>query len=100
MTPAVGTPQVKIPAFAVVLRLRHPEQFGKVVEEAWQKAVGLVNFTRGQKALPGTDHRPPHLQGQIKYTVAYFSPAGRQRTRRSSTRGSTSARRWPCPAST
>jgi hypothetical protein len=69
-----GTPQVKIPAFAAVLRLRHPEQFGKVVEEAWQKAVGLVNFTRGQKALPGlVIDRPTYHD--TKYTVAAFAPA-------------------------
>ncbi len=72
--PAAGTPQVKIPAFAVILRLRHPEQFGKVAEEAWQKAIGLVNFTRGQKAQPGfIIDRPTYKD--VKYTVAYFSPA-------------------------
>jgi len=72
--PAVGTPQIKIPAFAVILRLRNPEQFGKVVEEAWQKAVGLINFTRGQQALPGLIiDRPTH--GQASFTVAAFSTA-------------------------
>jgi len=72
--PTVGIPEVKLPAFAVVLRLRHPEQFREVVEEAWQKAVGLINFTRGQKALPGLIiDRPIH--GGTKYTVAYFSTA-------------------------
>jgi len=72
--PVVGTPQVRLPAFAVVLRLRRPEQFRQVVEEAWQKAVGLINFTRGQKALPGLiiDRA---VQGETKYTVAYFSTA-------------------------
>ncbi len=70
--PAVGTPAVRLPAFAVVLRLRHPEQFKPVVEEAWQKAVGLINFTRGQQALPGLIiDRPAH--GAIKFTVAAFS---------------------------
>jgi hypothetical protein len=39
--PAIGTPQIKLPAFAAILRLRHPEQFNKVAEEAWQKAVGV-----------------------------------------------------------
>jgi hypothetical protein len=72
--PAVGTPQVKLPAFAVILRLRHPEQFGKVMEEAWQKAVGLINFTRGQKAEPGLVIDRV-AQGDVKYTVASFSPA-------------------------
>jgi len=72
--PAAGKPQVQIPAFAVVMRLRHPEQFGTVVEEAWQKAIGLVNFTRGQKAQPGMIIDRPVYQ-ETKYTVAYFSPA-------------------------
>jgi len=69
-----GTPQVQIPAFALIMRLRHPEQFGKVVEEAWQKAIGLVNFTRGQKAQPGMIIDRPTYK-ETKYTVAYFSPA-------------------------
>lgn len=70
--PAVGTPQVKLPAFAVILRLSRPDQFRAVVEEAWQKAVGLINFTRGQQALPGLIiDRPVHGEG--KFTVAYFS---------------------------
>jgi hypothetical protein len=64
----------QIPAFAVVMRLRHPEQFGTVVEEAWQKAIGLVNFTRGQKAQPGMIIDRPVYQ-ETKYTVACFSPA-------------------------
>ncbi len=70
--PEVGTPRVRLPAFAVVLRLRDPERFGPVVEEAWQKAVGLINFTRGQQALPGLIiDRPTHAG--TKFSVAYFS---------------------------
>jgi len=72
--PSAGAPAVKIPAFAVVLRLRHPEQFDEVVEEAWQKAVGLINFTRGQKAQPGLIIDRPTYK-DTKYTVAYFSTA-------------------------
>jgi hypothetical protein len=72
--PAIGTPQVKLPAFAAILRLRDPEQFDEVVEEAWQKAVGLINFTRGQQAMPGLIiDRPIHEE--TKLTVAYFSTA-------------------------
>jgi hypothetical protein len=72
--PAVGTPQVKLPAFAVVLRLRNPEQFKAVAEEAWQKALGLINFTRGQQALPGLIiDRPVH--NDTKFSMAYFSTA-------------------------
>jgi hypothetical protein len=50
---AIGTPQIQLPAFAVILRLQNPEQFKEVAEEAWQKALGLINFTRGQQAMQG-----------------------------------------------
>ena len=71
--PAIGTPAVRVPAFAAVLRLRDPKKFGPVVEEAWQKALGLINFTRGQKAEPGLiiDRA---AQGDVKFTYAYYRP--------------------------
>jgi hypothetical protein len=73
--PAIGTPQIKLPAFAAILRLHHPVEFDEVVEEAWQKAVGLINFTRGQQALPGLIiDRPIHKK--TKFTLAYFSTSG------------------------
>jgi hypothetical protein len=72
--PAIGTPQIKLPAFAAILRLRHPVEFNEVVEEAWQKAVGLINFTRGQQALPGLIINRP-IQGETQFTVAAFSTA-------------------------
>jgi hypothetical protein len=70
--PSIGTPVIKYPAFAVILRLRHPEQFDEVAEEAWQKAVGLINFTRGQQALPGLIIDRP-VYKDMKITTAYFS---------------------------
>jgi hypothetical protein len=70
--PAIGTPVIKYPAFAVILRLCHPEQFHEVAEEAWQKAVGLINFTRGQQALPGLIIDRP-VYKDMKITTAYFS---------------------------
>ena len=70
--PAIGTPQVKLPAFALVLKLKDAEKFDIVAEEAWQKAVGLINFTRGQQAMPGLIIDRP-TQGDTRFTVAYFS---------------------------
>ncbi len=73
--PAIGTTQIKLPAFAVILRLHHPEQFNEVAEEAWQKALGLINFTRGQQALQGLIiDRSVHAG--TKYSMAYFSTSG------------------------
>ena len=71
----VGTPQVQLPAFAAVFRLKNPAKFREVAEEAWQKAVGLVNITRGQKGQPGLVIDRAEHRGQ-KYSVAYFSAAG------------------------
>lgn len=72
--PALGTPVYQLPAFAVVLQLRQPEQFRETVEEAWQKAVGLASFTRGQRAEPGfIIDRPVH--NNVPYSVARFSTA-------------------------
>jgi len=69
---SIGVPEPQIPAFALVFELRHPEKFGEVVEEAWQKALGLVNFTRGQKAEPGMIlDRAEHNGHRI--TLARFS---------------------------
>jgi len=73
--PAIGTTQTKLPAFAAILRLSHPEQFNEVAEEAWQKALGLINFTRGQQALQGLIiDRSVHAG--TKYSMAYFSTSG------------------------
>ncbi len=71
--PAVGTPAVRYPAFALVAPLKHPATYKRVLEEAWQKAIGLVNFTRGQQAEPGlVIDRPVHAG--TKFTVAGFNP--------------------------
>jgi hypothetical protein len=71
--PAIGTPATQVPAFAVVLRLKEPQHFGEIVEEAWQKAIGLANFTRGQKALPGLIIDKASQDG-MKYTISYYRP--------------------------
>ena len=71
--PAVGTPATQVPAFAAVLRLKEPQHFGEIVEEAWQKAIGLANFTRGQKALPGLIIDKASQDG-VKYTISYYRP--------------------------
>ena len=82
---AKGTPEVQIPAFALILGLRNSEEFDEVAEEAWQKAIGLVNFTRGQQAMPGLiiDR---HVHGETKFSVAYFSTVGIEETTKLPTR--------------
>ncbi len=69
----VPAPSVKLPAFALVFTMKSPERFGLMAEEAWQKALGMVNFTRGQQALSGLLIDKPAHAG-VKYTMAAFSP--------------------------
>jgi hypothetical protein len=71
--PKAGTPQVQLPGFAAVFQMKNPDKFAPVAEEAFQKALGLINFTRGQKAEPGLIIDRPEYGG-IKYTVAAFGP--------------------------
>ena len=69
-----GTPAMKLPGFAVIVQLRDPAKFELVAKEAWQKAIGLVNFTRGQKALPGLIIDSA-THNDTTYTMSYFSLA-------------------------
>jgi len=71
--PKYGTPKVQFPGFALVMRLRDPEKSRPIAEEAWQKALGLINFTRGQQALPGLIIDRPAL-GDVRYSTAAFAP--------------------------
>jgi len=69
-----GTPAMKLPGFALIVQLRDPAKFELIAKEAWQKAIGLVNFTRGQKALPGLIIDSA-VHNDTPYTTSYFSIA-------------------------
>ena len=77
--PSIGTPAMRLPAFAAVFRMKHPETFGEVMEEAWQKALGLINFTRGQQALPGLVIDRPSRGGQQITVSAFRAPKAGER---------------------
>jgi hypothetical protein len=70
--PRIGTPLEQYPAAALIFRVDHPEDFGEVFEEAWQKAIGITNFTRGQQALPGLIIDKAAHGGSL-FTYAYYS---------------------------
>ena len=56
------------------IRMRNPEKFAPIAEEAWQKALGLINFTRGKQRRSGLIiHRPTYAG--TKYTMSSFSAA-------------------------
>jgi hypothetical protein len=72
---AVGTPLEQYPAAALVFRVDRPDDFGEVFEEAWQKAIGIVNFTRGQQAQRGLIFDKSVHRG-VPFTYCYFSARG------------------------
>ncbi len=69
----IGTPELQLPGFALVFRMKRPDDFSLIAEEAWQKAFGLINFTRGQQAEPGLLLDKPTHAG-VRYTMAAFLP--------------------------
>ncbi len=83
--PQYGVPVVTIPGIALIFRMKDPERFVPMAEEAWQKALGLINFTRGQQALPGLIMDRQEYQG-VRYFVASFSTAGLSEAERSDVR--------------
>lgn len=83
--PNYGVPAVALPAIAVVFRMNDPARFVPMAEEAWQKALGLINFTRGQQALPGLLLDRGEYQG-VRYYVSKFSTVGLSETERSDIR--------------
>ncbi len=97
--PKVGTPQVQLPGFAAVFRMKNPDKFAPVAEEAFQKALGLINFTRGQKAEPGLIIDRPGVRRRQVHDRRVCSRPARPTVRRS-TCGSISSPRWPCPPAT
>jgi len=72
---AIGTPLEQYPAAALVFRVDRSDDFGEVFEEAWQKAIGIVNFTRGQQAQRGLIFDKSVHRG-VPFTYCYFSARG------------------------
>jgi len=74
-----GIPQLQFPSFAAIFRMDNPDYFGEVMEEAWQKGLGLINFTSGQKAQPGLIlYRPTH--NDVTFSVSRYSLADMDET--------------------
>jgi hypothetical protein len=72
--PKSGVPQLQIPSFAAIFRLDNPAYFDEVMEEAWQKALGLINFTSGQQAQPGLILDRPTYK-DVTFSVSRYSTA-------------------------
>lgn len=51
-SPEQPIPALKLPAMALVLRMKHPDEFATQLLIAYQKVVGLANIVGGQKGQP------------------------------------------------
>jgi hypothetical protein len=80
-----GPPQVQIPAFALVLKVRNPDQTAEIVEDAFQKAMGLVNYGRQERGMPGLMMDRP-TYADTPYTLAYFLPSDPEQKEQLATR--------------
>jgi hypothetical protein len=72
--PKTGKPALQLPSFAAIFRMDNPDYFSEVMEEAWQKALGLINFTSGQQAQPGLIlYRPTYKD--VTFSASRYSTA-------------------------
>lgn len=67
-------PQIKLPAFAVVVRLKNPDTFSPVMLVAYQKIVGLVNLAGGNQGQPQLLLTTEMHQGVAISKAEYLAP--------------------------
>lgn len=69
-------PAVKLPAFALMLELKHPEQFSPTLVAAYQTAVGVANLDGVQKGKPQLLQQTAEYRGATLYQARYLTPPG------------------------
>lgn len=65
-------PALKLPAFALVFKLKHPEDFAPELLMMYQKTVGIVNLTGGQEGRPQLLLSTEEYQGTTISKSAYL----------------------------
>jgi hypothetical protein len=66
-------PEVRLPGFAIAMRLREPEAFGPEMISAFQTAIGLANVGRGQEGKAGF-RLASQAHGGVEIHVAHLRP--------------------------
>ena len=95
--PAVGTPQVQIPAFAAVLRLRHPDVRQDRCGGGLAEGGGSGQLHARPAGLARTDHRSSRPGRNPIHRGRLFG-SRREGQERSWISDSTFVRPWPCRA--
>lgn len=68
-------PALKLPAFALVLKLKHPDDFSPELLMTYQKTIGIANLTGGQQGKPQLLLSTEEYQGTTISKAAYLRDA-------------------------
>lgn len=68
------TPAIKLPAAAVVFRMRKPAETTRVFKITFQSLIGFVNITGGMKGLPPLDLNSEKIDGALVVGTEYVLP--------------------------
>ena len=68
------TPAIKLPAVAVVFRMRKPAETTRVFKITFQSLIGFVNITGGMKGLPPLDLNSEKFGGTLVIGTEYVPP--------------------------
>ena len=66
------TPALKLPAFALVFKLKHPDDFAPELLITYQKFIGIINLTGGQQGKPQLLLSTEEYQGTTISKAAYL----------------------------
>ncbi len=69
-------PAIKLPAFALVLELKNPDQFSPVLLAAYQTIIGITNVDGVQKGRPQLLQQVEQHEGTTLYHARYLAPPG------------------------
>lgn len=69
------TPALKLPAFALVFKLKHPDDFAPELLMTYQKVIGIVNITGGQQGKPQLLLSTEQYQGMTISKATYLRDA-------------------------
>lgn len=75
-----GVPDIKLPAGAIVLRMKDPEAMQRQLKVAFQSIVGFLNIAGGQNGLPQLDLNTERRDGGMIVSAEYMMDDDAQRT--------------------
>jgi hypothetical protein len=68
------TPAIKLPAAAVVLRMKNPAETTRVFKITFQSLIGFLNIVGGMKGLPPLDLNSEKTGGSLVVGTEYLPP--------------------------